>query len=78
MLGGDGEDQAGDEGLAERVEEQVRVPSTLRDSPPMVQCGRERGDQVGIEQWAELGNCVAAPVVAGEGAINPAELPLML
>ena len=41
----------------------------------MVRFGWEGVDQAGGEQRAELGNGIAAPVVAGEGAINPADLP---
>ena len=43
----------------------------------MGRCGREGGVQAGIERWAKLGYGVAAPLIAGEGAINPAELSPM-
>jgi hypothetical protein len=46
--------------------------------PPMLRCGWEGGDRAGIEQWAELRDGVATPVVAGKGGINPAELLHML
>jgi hypothetical protein len=40
--------------------------------------GGEGVDQAGDEGQAELSNGVATSVVAGEGAINPAELPPMV
>ena len=42
----------------------------------MVRFGWEGVGRAGGEQRAELGNGIVAPVVAGEGAINPADLPL--
>ena len=84
MLGGDGEDRAGNEGRAELGDGIVAPGGAGKGAidrsglPPMVPCGREGEDRAGIERWAELSNGVAAPVVAGKGAINPAELLLML
>ena len=81
MMGGEGGDRAGDEGLAKlgdgvavlgEAEEGAIDPSEL---PPMVRFGWEGVDQAGGERRAELGDGIAAPVVAGEGAINPADLP---
>jgi hypothetical protein len=81
MMGEEGEDQAGNEGLAElgngvaileEADEGAIDPSEL---PPMVRFGWEGVDQAGGEGRAELEDGIAAPVVAGEGAINPADLP---
>ena len=41
----------------------------------MVRFGWEGVDRAGGERRAELGDDIAAPVVAGEGAIDPADLP---
>ncbi len=81
MMGGEGGDRAGDEGLAklgdgvavlEEADEGAIDPSEL---PPMVRFGWEGVDRAGGEGRAELGNGIAAFVVSGEGAINPAEIP---
>ena len=83
MVGGDGEDRAGDEGLAKlgngvavlgEADEGAIDPSEL---PPMVCSGWEGVDRAGREGRAVLGDGIAAPVVAGEGATDPAELPPM-
>ena len=81
MMGGEGEDRAGNEGLAklgngvavlEEADEGAIDPSEL---PPMVRFGWEGVDRAGGEGRAELGDGIAAFVVSGEGAINPAEIP---
>ena len=81
MMGGEGGDRAGNEGLAklgngvavlEEAEEGAIDPSELS---PMVRFGWEGVDRAGGEGQAELGNGIAAFVVSGEGAINPAEIP---
>ena len=81
MMGGEGGDRAGDEGLAklgdgvavlEEADEGAIDPSEL---PPMVRFGWEGVDRAGREGRAELGDGIAAFVVSGEGAINPAEIP---
>ena len=81
MMGGEGGDRAGDEGLAklgdgvavlEEADEGAIDPSEL---PPMVRFGWEGVDRAGGEGRAELGDGIAAFVVSGEGAINPAEIP---
>ena len=81
MMGGEGGDRAGDEGLAklgdgvavlEEADEGAIDPSEL---PPMVRFGWEGVDRAGGEGRAELGDGIAAFVVSGEGAVNPAEIP---
>jgi hypothetical protein len=47
-------------------------------APPPVVVGGEGVDQAGNERQAKLGDGVAAYVVAGKGAIDPAELPPMV
>ncbi len=47
-------------------------------APPPVVVGREGVDQVGNEGQAELGNGIAASVVAGKGAIDPSGIPPMV
>ncbi len=84
MMGGEGEDRAGDEGLAELgngvavLEEADEGAINPLELPPMVRFGWEGVDRVGGEGRAKLGNGIVAPVVAGEGAINPADPPPIL
>jgi hypothetical protein len=80
-MGGEGEDQAGNEGLT-KLGNGVAVPEEAHEGtidpselPPMVRFGWEGVDQAGREGRAKLSNGIATPVVAGEGAINPADLP---
>jgi hypothetical protein len=47
-------------------------------APPPVVVGGEGGERAGDEGRAKLGDGVATFVVAGEGAIDPAELPPMV
>ena len=84
MMGGEGGDRAGDEGLAklgdgvavlEETDEGAINPSEL---PPMVRFGWEGVDRAGGEGQAELGDGIAAPVVVGKGAIDLADLPPIL
>jgi len=81
MMGEEGGDQAGNEGLTklgdgvavlEYADEGAIDPLEL---PPMVRFGWEGVDRAGREGRAELGDGIAAFVVSGEGAINPAEIP---
>jgi hypothetical protein len=46
--------------------------------PPIVGRGWVGEDRVGKKGRAELGDCIAAFVVAGEGAINPSGIPPMV
>ena len=44
----------------------------------MVHFGWEGVNRAGGEGWAKPNNGIAAPVVVGESAINPAEIPPIL
>jgi hypothetical protein len=46
--------------------------------PPIIGRGWVGEDRVGKKGWAELGNGVAASVVAGKGAIDPSGIPPMV
>jgi hypothetical protein len=46
--------------------------------PPIIGRGWVGEDRVGKKGWAELGNGIAASVVAGEGAIDPSGIPPMI
>ena len=81
MINGEGENRAGDEGLAELgdgaavLEEADEGAIDPFELPPMVRFGWEGVDRAGGEGRAELGDGIAAFVVSGEGAINSAEIP---
>ena len=78
-MDGEGENRAGDEGLAELgdggavLEEADEGAIDPFELPPMVRVGWEGVDRADGEQRAKLGDGFATPVGAGEGAINPTE-----
>ncbi len=53
------------------------MPPRWRSSPSLVEGGVGE-NQIGKKGWAELGDGVAASVVAGKGAINPSGIPPMV
>jgi hypothetical protein len=53
-------------------------PAAEAALPPIVGRGWVGEDQVGKKGWAELGDSVAASVVAGKGAIYPSGIPPMV
>ena len=80
-MDGEGENRAGDEGLAELgdggavPEEADKGAIDPFELPPMVRVGWEGVDRADGERRAKLSDGIAAPVVAGKGAIDPADLP---